>query len=231
LNVARLVCVSDYVYKRHVDAGAVDAEKAEVIRLGASPGTMRVRRLEGAGLRIGFIGTLSPHKGIQTLIEAFRGAPSHWRLLVAGTGQLDDVVEDEAKRDSRIAYFGHVEGQQKDAFFDALDLVVIPSEWEEPATFVAIEAAIRGLPAIVSDRGGLPENPEVRVFRARDPQSLLQAVEWYAHDPSRLEAASRRLLARTDEFSWATHVAALERMLVDVLEETHHDKLAVSVER
>jgi glycosyltransferase involved in cell wall biosynthesis len=226
LNLARLMCVSDYICKRHVEAGAVEPEQAEVIRLGAVPGTTRVRHVEGAGLRIGFIGTLSEHKGILTLIEAFRRAPSHWRLLVAGSGKLDDVIREEAERDSRIAYLGHVKGEQKNAFFDALDLLVVPSEWEEPATFVAIEAAIRGLPALVSDRGGLPENPEVRVFRARDPQSLLREMEWYAHDPSRLETISRRLVARADEFSWATHIAKVERLLVEVLEEAYHDQRA-----
>jgi glycosyltransferase involved in cell wall biosynthesis len=226
LNIARLMCVSDYISMRHVEAGAVQAEQAEVIRLGAAPGTKRVRRLEGAGLRIGFIGTLSAHKGILTLLEAFRRAPAHWRLLVAGAGKLEDVVRDEAEGDSRIGYLGHVEGEQKDAFFDALDFLVVPSEWEEPATFVALEAAIRGLPALVSDRGGLPENPEVRVFRARDAQSLLREMEWYAHDPSRLETISRRLIARADEFSWTTHIAKVERLLVEVLEEAYHGQRA-----
>jgi glycosyltransferase involved in cell wall biosynthesis len=219
LNLARLMCVSDYVCTRHIEFGVVPEEKTCVIRLGAQPGVKRLRRLEGAGPRLGFIGTLSPHKGILTLLEAFADAPPHWRLLVAGSGPLESAVESAAANDARITYLGHVEHDAKDAFFDALDLLVIPSEWEEPATFVAVEAAVRGLPSLVSDRGGLPENPETRTFRARDPGDLLRVARSYVDDPATLEATSRRLLERSDEFTWATHVAQVEALFDDVLAE------------
>jgi glycosyltransferase involved in cell wall biosynthesis len=219
LNISRLMCVSDYVCARHVDLGVVPQEKTTVIRLGAEPGTKRVRRLDGAGPRLGFIGTLSPHKGILTLLKAFEEAPPHWRLLVAGSGPLTDEVEAAAAADGRIAYLGHVEHGEKDAFFDALDLLVIPSEWEEPATFVAIEGALRGLPALVSDRGGLPENPEVRTFQSRDPRALLRAARSYVDDADGLEATSRRLLERSDEFTWAAHIEKVEALFDEVVAE------------
>lgn len=220
MNLARLLCVSQYVCERHVEAGVIPRDLTEVVRLGAEPGRSRVRRLEGASFRLGFIGTLGQHKGILTLLEAFRRLPEQWRFLVAGGGPLEQEVRAEAARDHRISYLGHVEGERKDEFFDALDLVVVPSEWEEPATFVVVEAAVRGLPALVSDRGGLPEAPEARVFRARDPEDLIAEVRWFADEPSRLEETSKRLLARRDEFLWSTHVDKVERLLVRVLEES-----------
>ena len=218
LNLAKLVCVSQYVCDRHVQHGLVPSDLTQVIRLGAQPGRARVRSLGGAELRLGFIGSLGRHKGILTLLEAFRRLPDRWRLLVAGSGPVEGEVERAAHADGRIAYLGHVEGERKDDFFDALDLLVIPSEWEEPATFVVVEAAVRGLPAVVSDRGGLPEAPEARVFRARDPDDLLRGVRWFVDEPGRLEATSERLLARQDEFSWSTHVEKVERLMADVLE-------------
>ena len=228
LNVARMICVSRYLCERHVEAGIVPRELVEVIRLGAQPGTARVRRLDGAELRLGFIGSLAQHKGILTLLEAFRGLPAHWRLLIAGSGPLAPEVEEAARLDHRISYLGHVEGDRKDDFLDAIDLMVIPSEWEEPATFVVVEAAVRGMPAVVSDRGGLPEAPEARVFRARDPLALLDAIRWFTDEPQRLEAASERLLARRDDFLWSTHVERMERLLMTVLEESYESRRAVA---
>lgn len=219
LNLARLVCVSQYVCERHVEAGLVPRELTQVIRLGAQPGRARIRSLDGAELRLGFIGSLAAHKGILTLLDAFKRLPNRWRLLIAGTGPLRTRVEAAAGADRRISYLGHVTGERKDEFFDVLDLIVIPSEWEEPATFVVVEGAIRGIPAVVSDRGGLPEAPEARVFHARDPDDLLRGVRWFADDPDRLEAASKRLLDRQREFRWSTHVEHVERLCVDVLEE------------
>ena len=218
-NVARLIGVSRYVCERHVRAGIVPREKAEAIRLGAEPGRQRLRRLVDGEARLGFIGTLAAHKGILTLIEALRRTPEPWRLSVAGTGYLERQVAEAARRDPRITFLGHVSGAEKDEFFDALDLVVIPSEWEEPATFVAMEAAVRGIPAVVSHRGGLPETPEARTFRAGDPDELVRAISWFVEEPERLEEASMRLLAASGEYEWSTHVARVEELLQAVVAE------------
>jgi glycosyltransferase involved in cell wall biosynthesis len=42
-------------------------------------------------------------------------------------------------------------------FLCATRAVIVPSLWEEPSARVAAEAQLCGIPAIVSDRGGLPE--------------------------------------------------------------------------
>jgi glycosyltransferase involved in cell wall biosynthesis len=215
LNLTRLIGVSRYVRDRHVRAGVVSSERAHTIRLGARPGTARRRSVNGAGPVLGFIGSLGRHKGILTLLDAFAHAPESWRLMVAGSGACRREVEAAAARDGRIEYAGHVEGAEKDAFFDKLDLIVIPSEWEEPATFVAVEAAVRGLPGVVSNRGGLPETPEARAFRGGDPYELLRAVEWFIERPIRLSGASERLLERTDEFTWEHHMDRVEGLLAE----------------
>lgn len=225
-NVAKLIGVSRYVCERHVRAGIVPRAKAEAIRLGAEPGRARLRRLAGDELRLGFIGTLGVHKGILTLLEALRRSSEPWRLSVAGSGYLESQVEAAARRDPRIDFLGHVEGERKDAFFDELDLVVIPSEWEEPATFVAMEAAVRGIPAVVSERGGLPETPEARTFRAGDPDELVRGIRWFVEDPERLEEASMRLLARPAEYEWSTHVARVEELLEGVLADRRSRQVA-----
>ena len=212
-NLAKLIGVSRYVSERHVRDGIVPREKAEAVRLGAQPGHARLRRLAGDEVRLGFIGALAPHKGILTLLEALRRTSEPWRLSVAGSGHLDAQIAAAARRDPRIELLGHVSGDGKNAFFDELDLVVIPSEWEEPATFVAMEAAVRGIPAVVSHRGGLPETPEARTFRAGDPDELVRAIRWFVEQPDRLEDASMRLLAERKEYEWATHVAKVETIL------------------
>jgi glycosyltransferase involved in cell wall biosynthesis len=213
LNLTRLIGVSRYICERHIRAGVIPAERAHAIRLGTRSGNARLREVDGRGPVLGFIGSLGRHKGILTLLEAFARADSSWRLVIAGDGAYRGEVETAAQADPRIRYVGHVEGTRKDAFFDELDLVVIPSEWEEPATFVAVEAAIRGIPAVVSERGGLPETPEARTFRAGDAHELLRAVEWFVERPVRLSGASGRLLERSREYEWDTHMERVEEVL------------------
>lgn len=215
-NLAKLIGVSRYVCERHVRERIVPREKVEAVRLGAEPGRQRLRRVTGEELRLGFIGALAPHKGILTLLESLRRVPDPWRLSVAGSGHLKGRIAAAARKDPRIDFLGHVSGDRKEAFFDPLDLVVIPSEWEEPATFVAMEAAVRGIPAVVSHRGGLPEAPEARTFRAGDPDELVRAIRWFVEQPDRLADASTRLLAARKDYEWATHVAHVERILEEV---------------
>jgi glycosyltransferase involved in cell wall biosynthesis len=211
-HLHRLIAPSDYFRDMHVKAGVVPPERAETIRQGAHPGSTRLRETRpGSEFVVGYLGALAAHKGIRTLLHAFRGAPSGWRLHIAGTGPLERELAAEARRDPRLELAGVVSGDRKDVFLDGLDVLVIPSEYEENAPLVAVEAAVRALPAVVSDRGGLPETPEASVFRAGDPQALLEALGRLADSEGELANRSRRLHDMPERFLWSRHVEQLER--------------------
>jgi glycosyltransferase involved in cell wall biosynthesis len=215
-----LIAPSDHVRNRHVEAAVVPAERARTIRQGTDPAPALPRPVgDLQSPRLGYIGTLSRIKGVATLLDSFATAPPHWRLAIAGAGDLEALVHERAAQDARITFEGRVDAAAKESFFSALDLLVIPSEWEENAPLVAVEAAVRGLPAVVSDRGGLPETAEAEVFAARDPDSLSDAVRRLVETPALLAERSRRLVERREEFLWATHVAELERVLAQVASE------------
>ena len=212
-----LISPSDHVRNRHVEAQVVAPEQALTIRQGTDPAPALPRPADGLEQpTLGYLGTLSRIKGVSTLLESFASAPSHWRLAIAGTGDLEPLVRERAAADGRISFLGRVDAADKEAFLSGLDLLLIPSEWEENAPLVAVEAAVRGLPAVVSDRGGLPETAEAEVFRARDPQALREAVRRLVETPALLAERSRHLIERRREFLWATHVAEVERVLAQV---------------
>jgi glycosyltransferase involved in cell wall biosynthesis len=215
-SVDRLVAVSNAVALSLTAARCLPPERIVVVPLGAHPGPARLREWTD-GIRLGFIGDLSEHKGLQTLLDAFSEAPPGWTLTIAGEGPLEPLVHRCTDADDRIVYLGRVANEAKDRFYDRLDLLVVPSECEEAATFVAREAAVRGIPAVVSDRGGLPETPQSRSFPARHSADLLEAVRWFAED-GRLRRASERLLASRDEFNWDTHARTVERILIETAE-------------
>jgi len=212
-SVDLLLSPSRYFRDMHVSRGAVSPEQARVIPHGAPPGTTRLRERTDESFTIGFIGALAPHKGIGTLLDAFADAPQSWRLRVAGSGPFATRVETAAGADPRIEHIGFVAGAAKDGFLDSLDTIVIPSEYEENSTLVAVEAGVRGLPAAVSDRGALPETPEATVFHERNPRSLLDALRVLADSPGALEEASRRLIDSQKGFLWSTHVERVEAAL------------------
>jgi glycosyltransferase involved in cell wall biosynthesis len=166
------------------------------------------------------MGPLRADKGILTVLDAVRSAATpRWTLAVAGSGPLDAVVKRRAETDPRVSFVGYVDGDSKDRFLDGIDLMVIPSEVEEAASLVAAEAAVRGLPSVVSNRGALPEVAEARVFTAGSARGLDEAIRWLGADTSRLARASRRLVELRDRFLWSSHVTEVERILTSAAEQ------------
>src|SRR3954470_4328678 len=209
-SIQRFIAPSQYVLDRHVEAGVVTPDGAQVIRHGVRDAAARPRQAGPAGLTLGFIGTLGEHKGVLTLLRALEEAPAGWRLLVAGRGPLEPEVRAAAANGGPVEHLGYVSGPDKDRFFDAVALLVVPSECEEAAGLVLPEGAVRGIPAVVSDRGALPEAPETAVFPSADPAGLLGAARSLAN---RLPDASGRLISRRREFLWQEHLEAVERVL------------------
>jgi glycosyltransferase involved in cell wall biosynthesis len=207
-----LICHSNYIRARHLEAGVVEPDAAVVIPFGVQRGRARVRALSSS-LRLGFMGSLTPQKGLRTLLAAFSTCPPSWQLLVAGAGPLESLLLEHVRDDPRIRHLGFVAGAQRDAFFDEVDVIVVPSEMEEAASLVAIEAAARGIPAIVSNRGGLPELPHLVVFEAGMADSLRGALTLVSTEPERIESASRALLDAPEQFDWSRHVERVEAVL------------------
>lgn len=221
-RVDRVIAPSEYIRRAHLRFGVVDAPKLVTIPQGAASADSRVRPRGTGTLRVGYIGQLFVHKGIGTLLRAFESVTGDVSLEVAGAGPMEPEVRAAAAADPRLSVYGHVSGSRKAEFWDSLDVVVLPSEWEEPAPLVAAEGAIRGIPAIVSDRGGLPETPEAVVFPAGDQKALAAAIQAYVDHPESLRRASSALVADPSRFSWDRHIRAVEQVLQQAASRSLH---------
>lgn len=153
-RVSAVVGISGYILDKHIKQGYFKNTKEALI----IPNSIaRVKSLKSKESKaVGYIGRLSPEKGIELLIKAFcvLGNPC-WRLVIAGTGNKSYVeFLKENYAESNINFLGQVEQAN---FFNQVDLVVVPSLWHEPFGRVVVEAFSYGIPVFVSDRGGLPE--------------------------------------------------------------------------
>lgn len=127
----------------------------KVIHNAVSPSNGNVPRTIHAKneLTIGFIGRVAEHKGIEILVRAFSMMERESTLIIAGQGESGYVNYIKANfRDHRINYMGHLDPAE---FYPLVDVVVIPSLWEEPFGRIALEAYTFGKPVICSKIGGL----------------------------------------------------------------------------
>jgi glycosyltransferase involved in cell wall biosynthesis len=139
----------------------VPAHKLRVLPLGAVAGPTRPR-LAGPRKRMGYVGTLAPHKGVHVLLEAFRAlARPDCSLDVVGNPALDPAYSARlrtlAAGDRRVRFRGAIPPDEIGELWDELDLLVLPSLWWENSPLTVLEALAAGIPVVASRTGGVPE--------------------------------------------------------------------------
>jgi glycosyltransferase involved in cell wall biosynthesis len=154
----------------------------------------------------GYLGQLAPHKGLLTLLEAFRRLPDgSAKLRIAGRGSLEHHVTSNADRN--IEYVGFVGPSAKAAFLQSIDCLVVPSEWREPGALVVSEAKSDLLPVIAARCGGLPEvvptSCSELLFHPGDPADLVRSLQAFCATPARFA------VTREPGAGWDAHLHAV----------------------
>ncbi|MBB6062815.1 glycosyltransferase involved in cell wall biosynthesis [Thermosipho japonicus] len=114
------------------------------------------KKVDPKYINFGFIGTLSPSKGIELLLKSFHKVKKkHYKLFVAGSGKKDYVQYLHSRyKDDSIVFMGRVDPKK---FFSRVDVTIVPSVWYEPLGMVVVESFAFGTPVIGSNIGGIPE--------------------------------------------------------------------------
>ncbi|WP_373355207.1 glycosyltransferase family 4 protein [Pseudoroseicyclus sp. CXY001] len=114
----------------------------------------------GQNIHILFVGRLDRQKGLDLLLDAYSKARLknlRLRLHVIGEAVVSNVKRQGADRSVEgVDFLGWVNAERIDGYYSAADLVAVPSRWEAFGLVVA-EAYRNGTPALVSDRGALPD--------------------------------------------------------------------------
>jgi glycosyltransferase involved in cell wall biosynthesis len=112
------------------------------------------------------------------------------KLFVAGGADFEDPAEEASVTALAAQVPEHVTvtGAMVDSreFLDAMDVLVVPSLWEEPFGLVAVEGMARSLPVVATRSGGLQEIVEHGVtgfIVDKDARALREAVEPLLTDP------------------------------------------------
>ncbi len=215
--------VSEYVRARgahniHVAPQSVDNEfwrAPDVERADLGPAADRTRFL--------FIGRPVPEKGLEVLLEAWRG------LAGSGAERRAELVLVGGQAASATAPAGVLrlpaaEPARLRAIYAACDVLIVPSistrTFREPWGLVVNEAMNRGLPVIASDAVGAAAGGLVRdgengiVVPEADPGALARAISRMEADSALRErmgaAGSKDVLAFSHEAWAAGFSAALE---------------------
>ena len=170
-----------YFHDVHIKRVIHNARDLE--ELGVKVATIRPA---SAPLRFGYIGRLDPSKGVELLLEAFcKDASVDAELWIAGSGRSDYEQSLRSQWASeRVRFLGRV--AQRD-FYPKVDVIVVPSLWEEPLGMVVAESMSFSKPVIGSRRGGIPEiiqdGENGLLFEPNNDGELKEAIRRLARDP------------------------------------------------
>lgn len=161
-HVDAVAAISSDILERHLAQGlfaTLPTSRRQIIWnsapvIGAGESYRRPDRT-GQPFTFGYLGRVTPEKGIGALIDAFaRLARQDIRLRIAGASPTGLAPFAQAAQGLPIAFTGPMDPL---AFFESIDLLVVPSIWPEPFGRVVVEAYGAGVPVLASRIGGLPD--------------------------------------------------------------------------
>jgi glycosyltransferase involved in cell wall biosynthesis len=171
-------------------------------------------------LRVGYIGMLTPNKGVHTLAAAatMLGNDAPFEYLIAGDGKPEFVQEVLASFPaSKTSYFGWVDAN---AFYPSIDVLVVPSVSAECFGNVCVEALSFGVPVVVARSGALPELVEHEksglIFKAGDHAALADCLRQIAGDRPLLKRMHHGALDRAKRFSPEAFATSFDTFLRQV---------------
>jgi glycosyltransferase involved in cell wall biosynthesis len=204
-------------------------------------------------LRLAYFGSVVPHKGVHTIIDAVRVAAlgCNVRLNIFGRvydpgyrEQLTAAAKEVPRLDVNIR--GEYSDEELPRLLAQTDLVVVPSQVPEVYPLVPREALAHGVPVLAGDLGGLGESvvdsENGLVFESLQPRGLAERLRELWEDPDlvqRLKAGARQTAVPTA----AEHVTYLreiyervtrsslrrsrsKRTLIAMVEQQHEDLIA-----
>jgi glycosyltransferase involved in cell wall biosynthesis len=158
---------------------------------------------QGAPLIFAFVGRFVTLKGLPLILQAARRMQDEcykFRLKFIGDGPEQAGLKNLAANlglSERIEFTGFLAGPALEAALNKIDVVLMPSIWEETAGLSAIEHMMRGRLVIASDIGGLGEvvGDAGLLFPPGNVEALAQCMKSVMDHPesiARLGAAAHR---------------------------------------
>jgi glycosyltransferase involved in cell wall biosynthesis len=241
--------VRKYLYQRFIGdrvltgasvvVGIGEAEKNDLVALGADPSGVMVRR-NGVDTRafaetaargilrfefgipsqspvVLFVGRLNPIKGLDILLDAFSGIGAGAHLVLVGPSddrryfaQLE-LQRETLRLQSRVHFAGPRHGRSlREALADA-DVFVLPSR-RECFGVAAAEAVAAGVPVVVTCKAGIASLVEGRAGLpvTPEPLAIATAIRTLLEDASLLARLRAGCAEVVPHLSWDEPVAVMD---------------------
>ena len=190
-RMAAIFCVSDYLkscFLDGVEANAAEISKIKIIPIAVARSATTPPKKDKL---ITIIGRMVPEKGMLEAAQAMgKVLPNYpdWKVKFIGAKRFKDT--DPSGYEQKVAdalapirrqseMTGFISRAETKQLQHASAIVLAPSQWQEPAGRVVVEALATGAALITTRRGGIPEYAEGRavILDRGDAEELAFALE------------------------------------------------------
>lgn len=163
LRCADAVLVPSETLRTKLEQGGLERERLHLVPYGIDVDGLAGLRPPATDasspLRLGFLGGMAKHKGAHHLLEAFRGVRGATLEVFGDSTDQPYVARVRSLCDEVGARWnGAFERSELRAILERVDVVCVPSLWDENAPFVLREAFAAGRPVIASRTAALEES-------------------------------------------------------------------------
>ncbi len=203
--VNAFIAVSEYYVEFMARFLDIPEKKLHVVPLGINlDGYTPEPRSRGEKFKVGYFARVAPEKGLHVLCDAYRrlreqGKISNASLDVAGYLAPEhraylSGIEQQMKSwglGDEFHYLGVVDRKQKIDFLKSLDVLSVPTTYDEPKGIFLLEAMASGVPVVQPRRGTFTEIVEKTMggllVEPDDPERLAEALYHIFENPHAAE--------------------------------------------
>jgi len=203
-RVNTFVCITKYIRQSLINSGQTQQNQFRVIYnlpprvLYENPGygiQPKGSGVIGDHVTFGFIGRVVKEKGVHVLIESAAKLLQEglkFKIIIAGSLLLDKNYGEDILRNIAHSSLGENvvfmdEIEDVGSFYNQIDVLCVPSVYNEPSGNVIVEAKAYGLPSIIFNLGGMPELvrhlEDGYICDTATPKGLFDAMRFYLNRP------------------------------------------------
>ena len=137
---------------------------------------------------IGFIGRIEPYKGLDILIDAFLRHDNKYKLIIAGSGNIDDSTYKKIVGNPRVELINrYIKDEEFSELLGRMDFVVLPYKRASQSGVIPLVFA-HAKPVVVTNVGALQEQVPLKTGLVTEPkaESLYESIKELYSDPVRI---------------------------------------------
>jgi glycosyltransferase involved in cell wall biosynthesis len=202
-SVNAVVGISNFILKRHLNLNYFTQVPIQKVIHNSYQATANLKS-NSSHLRLGYLGRLDTAKGFNLLLKTLQKLNTkNWEFKVGGEVTGEKIANFNSLYPlSNVHYLGYV---KPEVFFAQVDVLIVPSLWEEPLGRIVLEAYGYGVPVIGSNRGGIPEIIDIGktgfVFDPSQEDSLLKIIERLIDNLILVKEMGKNALQKYQEFT------------------------------